>query len=211
MALADSAQRELAAKPTQNLAAYDAYLRGEAASQAMGVSRSGEPPPGDRLLRAGGGARLDVRARPGPSSPGRTPPVRQQRARPGVGARRPGGGGAGTGARPRGADGLPALGDVLCDRGGSTTARALAEYEAGLRLAPDNAELLGSVASAESAWAAGKRRSASRGAVPLDPRSANAAAAPRRLHCSGCGATPKPIGGRSCSHARPDQSSAASR
>ena len=41
VALADSTQRELAAKPTENLAAYDEYLKGEAASQAMGVT---DPP-----------------------------------------------------------------------------------------------------------------------------------------------------------------------
>jgi serine/threonine-protein kinase len=36
-ALGDSVRQELAAKPTENLAAYDAYLKGEAASQAMSV------------------------------------------------------------------------------------------------------------------------------------------------------------------------------
>ena len=37
VALGDSARHELAAKPTANLAAYDAYLKGDAASQGMGV------------------------------------------------------------------------------------------------------------------------------------------------------------------------------
>ena len=37
VALGDSAKHELAAKPTQNLPAYDAFLRGEAASQGMSV------------------------------------------------------------------------------------------------------------------------------------------------------------------------------
>jgi len=41
VALADSARRELTAKPTENLAAYDEYLKGEAASQGMTVS---DPP-----------------------------------------------------------------------------------------------------------------------------------------------------------------------
>jgi hypothetical protein len=41
VALADSTQRALTAKPTENLAAYDEYLKGEAASQAMGVT---DPP-----------------------------------------------------------------------------------------------------------------------------------------------------------------------
>ena len=35
VALGDSAKRELATKPTENLPAYDAFLRGEAASQGM--------------------------------------------------------------------------------------------------------------------------------------------------------------------------------
>ena len=41
VALGDSARRELAAKPTENLAAYDEFLKGEAASQAMDVT---DPP-----------------------------------------------------------------------------------------------------------------------------------------------------------------------
>jgi TolB-like protein/predicted Ser/Thr protein kinase len=38
VALGDSERRDLAAQPTQSLAAYDAFLKGEAASQSMGVS-----------------------------------------------------------------------------------------------------------------------------------------------------------------------------
>jgi tetratricopeptide (TPR) repeat protein len=38
LALADSTKRELTAKPTENLAAYDEYLKGEAASQAMSLT-----------------------------------------------------------------------------------------------------------------------------------------------------------------------------
>jgi eukaryotic-like serine/threonine-protein kinase len=41
VALADSARRELTAKPTENLAAYDEFLKGEAASQGMSVT---DPP-----------------------------------------------------------------------------------------------------------------------------------------------------------------------
>ena len=37
-ALGDSVRHELAAKPTENLVAYDAYLKGEAASQGMAVA-----------------------------------------------------------------------------------------------------------------------------------------------------------------------------
>ena len=41
VALADSTRRELAAKPTENLAAYDEFLKGEAASQAMNAQDPG--------------------------------------------------------------------------------------------------------------------------------------------------------------------------
>jgi TolB-like protein/Flp pilus assembly protein TadD len=41
VALGDSARRQLAVKPTQSLSAYDAFLRGEAASQAMSAK---DPP-----------------------------------------------------------------------------------------------------------------------------------------------------------------------
>ena len=41
VALGDSAKHELASKPTQSLPAYDAFLRGEAASQGMSL---GDPP-----------------------------------------------------------------------------------------------------------------------------------------------------------------------
>ena len=41
VALADSARRELTAKPTENLAAYDEFLKGEAAAQGMSVT---DPP-----------------------------------------------------------------------------------------------------------------------------------------------------------------------
>ena len=69
VALGDSARHELAAKPTANLAAYDAFLKGEAASQAHGGGGSGESPARHRLLPAGGGARLGVRPGLGPARP----------------------------------------------------------------------------------------------------------------------------------------------
>ena len=39
--LGDSARRELTAKPTENLAAYDEYLKGEAAAQEMKADQAG--------------------------------------------------------------------------------------------------------------------------------------------------------------------------
>ena len=77
VALGDSARRDLATQPTQNLAAYDAFLQGEAASQSMGVP-SVESAASDRLLRAGGGARLVVRHGLGPARPCALPSLRQQ-------------------------------------------------------------------------------------------------------------------------------------
>ena len=60
VALGDSAKHELAAKPTQSLPAYDAFLRGEAALQGM----TRDPPSLRQAIarvRAGGGARFDLR------------------------------------------------------------------------------------------------------------------------------------------------------
>ena len=70
--------------------------------------------------------------------------------------------------------------------------QALAAYEAGLKLAPNNVDLLGSAAWPSSAWAAGTRRcSISPGRVRSTPARPTP---PRRIgtHCSGCGATPRP-------------------
>ena len=69
VALGDSVRHELAAKPTENLAAYDAYLKGEAASQGYGRGRSGEPAPGDRLLPAGDRPGLGLRPGLDPARP----------------------------------------------------------------------------------------------------------------------------------------------
>ena len=55
VALGAGVQQQLAEKPTQNLAAYDAYLKGVEAYSAG--RRSGHAAPGARLFRAGGRAR----------------------------------------------------------------------------------------------------------------------------------------------------------
>ncbi len=113
MAIGRQHQRELTAKPTENLAAYDEYFKGEAASQAMGVSNPADPPPGDRVLRAGGRARLDVRDRLGAPLP--RPARCSTEQRPGPRARRAGAarGGAGPPAQPNEPLGYRALGRVL--------------------------------------------------------------------------------------------------
>ncbi len=68
VALGAGEKQALAQKPTQNLAAYDAYLKGEEARSGW-ATRPGQAAPGDRLLRAGGGARLRLRRRLGPALP----------------------------------------------------------------------------------------------------------------------------------------------
>ena len=80
LALGDSVRHELAAKPTENLAAYDAYLKGEAASQGMAVADPAS------LRRAIGfyqqAVALDLGVRPGlgPARPREGPPLYQRHA-----------------------------------------------------------------------------------------------------------------------------------
>ena len=78
MALGAPQKQTLAEKPTENLAAYDAFLKGEEASQGLAVADPRDAPSRDRLLRAGGGARLDASCRPGRSSRGRTRAILQR-------------------------------------------------------------------------------------------------------------------------------------
>ena len=63
----------LAERPTRNLAAYDAYLKGEEVSLGLASIRSGHAPARAGLLRAGHRARLDFRRSPGPSAGALTP------------------------------------------------------------------------------------------------------------------------------------------
>ena len=173
--LGDSARHELAAKPTANLAAYDAFLKGEATLQATGRSDpaglrraigfyeqavaldSAFVPAWAQLARAR--ANLYFQSTPTPDLASQ---ARQaaQRARA-LGPDRP--------------EGQWALGDYyaaveLDNR------QALAAYEAGLKLAPNNVDLLGAVAVTEQAlghWDASLPLLAK--ASALDPRSAGTA------------------------------------
>ena len=70
VALADSVRDELASRPTGSLAAYDAFLQGEAASQSMIAQDAPTVRRAMAFYRAGGGARFGVRARLGPALPG---------------------------------------------------------------------------------------------------------------------------------------------
>ena len=147
MALGDSAKHELASKPTQSLPAYEAFLRGEAASQGMS-GRPAESPPGDCGIRAGGGARFELCPGLGAARAGAGIPVWEYLATPAVAeaARR-----AAERAlalaptRPEGHQALGAYYLVLRDY-----PRALTEDSTALALAPGNAELLGDVGQAEA-------------------------------------------------------------
>jgi serine/threonine-protein kinase len=174
-ALGDSVRHELAAKPTENLAAYDAYLKGEAASQGMAV---GDPA---SLRRAAGFYGQAVALDSGfvlawaqlsraystlyyNSTP--TPELAAQAREAANRAHALG---------PDRPETQLALGDyygnVLSDNGQWLTA-----CEAGLQLAPNNVELLVTAALAEQGlgdWDAALQHLAKAGA--LDPRSANTA------------------------------------
>ena len=175
VALGDSARHELAAKPTANLAAYDAYLQGEAASQAMAA---GDPPSLRRAIAFYQQAvALDsgfvpawaqlARARASLyyiSTP--TPELAAQARQAAERAQALG---------PDRPEGPLALGDYY--RNVALDSRqAVAAVEPGLKLAPNNVELLVTAALAEQRlghWDAGFRDLAKAGA--LDPRSANTA------------------------------------
>jgi serine/threonine-protein kinase len=174
VALADSARRSLAAKPTANLDAYDAYLKGEALSSTAGVDPptlrraigyyeqavaldSAFVPAWNRLARA----RTSLYANSTP-----TPELARQARDAAERARA---------LDPRRPDGLWALssyyGLVEADN-----RQSLAAAEAALKLAPDNPDLLVLTASAEQAqgrWEASIPKLVRAGA--LDPRSARIA------------------------------------
>ena len=98
--LGDSARRELTVKPTESLAAYDEFLKGEAASQGMKADQAG-------LRRAIGfyerAVSLDSTFAAGlePALPGPDLALLERRARPGAGRRGAGRGRAGARAPAR--------------------------------------------------------------------------------------------------------------
>jgi serine/threonine-protein kinase len=175
VALADSTQRRITAKPTENLAAYDEFLKGEAASQGMSVIQP------SNLRRAIGyyeravaldstfaiaWARL-AHARTRLYGNGVPDPALGELAR--IAAERA--------RRLRPAEPLVfrAFGAYYAIVN-LDLARVQREYEQGLRLAPDNVELLAGLASIEPAlgrWDSAAAR-LSRAAL-LDPRSVSVA------------------------------------
>jgi tetratricopeptide (TPR) repeat protein len=173
VALADSARRELTAKPTENLAAYDEFLKGEAASQAMSVT---DPPALRRAIgfydhaigldstlaaawarRSHAQCRLYLNSTPDPAL-GQQAWLAAERARQ---------------LKPRDPLVYRAFGcyysTITIDLD-----RAIAEYQEGVRLAPDNIVLLPGLAGVELAmgrWDSAAAQLAR--AALLDPRSAN--------------------------------------
>jgi eukaryotic-like serine/threonine-protein kinase len=176
VALADSARRELTAKPTENLAAYDEYLKGEAASQGMSAR---DPAALRRALGfyqravtldstfAIAWARISQSCSRiyGNSIP--DPALGEQARLAAERARR---------FKPNDPLVYRAFGGYYATVHPINTARAVAEYEQGLRLFPDNAQMLASLAANELAlgrWDSAATRLAR--ATLLDPRSVSVA------------------------------------
>ncbi len=171
VALGDSARHDLAEKPTQSLPAYQAFLRGEAASQGMSVH---EPPSLHQAIAAyeqavaldssfvGAWAQL-ARARAYLYGSSTQPPEAAEAARRAAEralALAP--------MRPEGHQALGAYYLVL-----RNFLRAFTEDSTALALAPGNAEVLSDVGQAEAflgRW--GAARAHLEQAVRLDPRSA---------------------------------------
>jgi serine/threonine-protein kinase len=175
VALADSVRTQLASRPTANLTAYDAYLQGEAASAAMTAA---DPPSLRRAIGfyeraveldsafvpawarlAQGLAQLYAATAPTAAISERALAAAEQARR--LGPNRP--------------EGYLALGQYY-RRIPLDNARALATYEAGLHVAPNDVDLI--TAAGVSEQALGKWESAMarfKRAAALDPRSANAA------------------------------------
>jgi TolB-like protein/Flp pilus assembly protein TadD len=174
VALGESARSELASRPTANLTAYDAFLKGEAASQGMAAADpaslrraigfyeqavaldSGFLPAWAELARARVGLYLNGIPMPHLAAEARDAAERAQA----LGRDRP--------------EGPLALGTYYTMAGDYR--RALAASEAGLKLAPNNVDLLITSALAEQSlgrWDAALQHLAR--ASALDPRSANTA------------------------------------
>ena len=182
VALADSTQRELTTRPTENLAAYDEYLKGEAASQAMGVT---DPPSLRRAIGfyeravaldstfaiawarlAHAQLRLYGNSVPDPAL-GEQARLAAERARR---------------LKPNEPLVYRAWGAYYATMGPDYP-RAAAEYVQGVRLAPDNVSLLGGLAATETTlgrWDSAAARLSH--AALLDPRSAIVASQAARVH-----------------------------
>ena len=175
LALGDSVRHELAARPTENLPAYDAYLKGEAASQGLSV---GDPL---SLRRAIGfyqqAVTLDQAFIPAWAELSRASSLLYTNGTPTpeLAAQARDAANRALALGPDRPEGQVALGDyysfVRKDNRQARTA-----YEAGLKLAPTNVDLLVGAALAEQSlgrWEASLQYLTQ--AATLDPRSANTA------------------------------------
>jgi serine/threonine-protein kinase len=176
VALGDSVWQQLAEKPTQNLTAYDAFLRGEAASHGMAA----QDPPSLRQaivgyeqavaldsMFAAAWAQLS-RAHSRLYVVGAPTPVEGNAAR--AAAERA------LALAPHRPEGRLALGEYYSNVR-QDNARAFEEFEQGRRLAPEDAELLSAAVLSEEGlgrWEAALAHL--RQAQSLDPRSVNTAA-----------------------------------
>ncbi len=175
LVLADSARRDLMARPTENLAAYDEFLKGEAAAEYMKADQAGLRRAIEFYQRA---VTLDTgfaqawsqlsRARTSLYSNGVPDPELGVRARQAAERAR----------RLKPADPLVylALGDYYGSVNPVDNRRAMIEYERGLALAPDQVDLLTAAATTETSlgrWDGVASRLAR--AAALDPRSVSAA------------------------------------
>jgi serine/threonine-protein kinase len=175
VALGDSARHELAAKPTANLAAYDAFLKGEAASQDMGAL---DPPSLRRAMAFYQQAvALDSAFVPAWTQLARTEAYLYSNSAPtpelAAQARHAAERAQALGPdRPEGQLALCAYYRLVQ----VDNRQALAACEAGLKLAPNNVDLLGNAAITEQnlgRWEAAVQPLTR--AAALDPRSASAA------------------------------------
>ena len=171
LVLGDSTRRELTAKPTNNLAAYDEFLKGEAAAQDMKADQAGLRRAIEFYQHA---VSLDStfaqawtqlsRARTSLYSNGIPDPALGNAAR--VAAERA------QALRPSAPVVYLAAGDFYGAVNPVDNQRAVEEYSKGLQLAPDNVDLLAALASAETSlgkWDKAANRLAR--AARLDPRS----------------------------------------
>jgi Predicted integral membrane protein len=178
VALADSARRALAARPTASLAAWEAFLQGEAASEYMKADQVS-------LRRAIGFYQQAVALDSGfvqawsQLSRARTSYYSNGVPDPALGAQALEAAERGRRLGPGDPTVYLALGDYYGAVNPVDNARAVAEYERGLRLAPDNVDLLGSVVSARTSLGQWEGVAAPLArAAQLDPRSVNVAPPP---------------------------------
>jgi serine/threonine-protein kinase len=175
LALGTEQRKTLAEKPTGNLAAYDAFLKGEAASAGMSTQ---DPPSLTRAIRFYREATgLDSAFVPAWSQLARAYAVLYRASAPSQAVAQRAREAAERARRlaPNRADGFLALGDYQADVL-KDERLAFATYEAGIRLAPDNVDLLTAMGQREQSlgrWESAATRLGR--AAALDPRSPNAA------------------------------------